>query len=549
MRRVPLGRNAGGRSPEHHGPPARRGPERSERRRLFAGYLLLVLATLVAYSPVFESEFVSYDDPDYVTGNEHVLQGVTVEGWNWAWTTRHAHNWHPLTWLSHQFDAEVFGPESALGPHVVNLVWHIATVLMLGCFLTIATGRSRAALCVAGVVALHPINVECVAWIAERKSVLAGFFWFATLAAYVWYARRKSMTRYLLAWAALVLGLLAKPMLVSLPVVLFMVDIWPPGRCSSRRSLGRLALEKLPFALPAAAIALATMWAHQSAVASDDRFSPSVRVTNAIVAYARYLRFAAWPSDLAVLYPHPLAMPPTTTLLVSSAILVSVTLTAWALRKRLPELVFGWSWYIVVLLPTIGLVQVGVASMADRYAYIPLVGVFVAVVWALSRLACSPARGRIFATLAVSAALVLGTLTHSQCLVWRDSQSLFEHALRVTKGNYIAHVHLAHFYLQRGDTALAVEHLEAARRLGWARDHETITLAVLLANQGNIRQARDLLQAVRRRHPRNASALYYLAALAWNENDVVEAKQLLSKALELDPDYTEARELLLQIDR
>jgi tetratricopeptide (TPR) repeat protein len=515
-------------------------------RRLLAAHLLLVLAVVVAYSPLWNNGFTSYDDPDYFTSNEHVLSGLSAENWNWAWTTRHAANWHPLTWFSHQLDAELFGRDSARGPHAVNLFWHIATVLMLARFLTLASGRAWASLVVAGLVALHPLNVEAVAWIAQRKSVLSSFLCFASLTAWLSYARRGSWTGYFLAWVASCLALLAKPMVVTLPFVLLLLDLWPLRRWS-RKNLGRLLAEKIPFVLPVLALAAATLWAQQSAMSNDVRLAVPVRLANSIVAYVGYLRAAVWPTDLAVFYPHPLKLPPALTLITSSAVLLAITLlVAWR-RKRQPQLAFGWVWYLATLVPAIGLVQVGTASMADRYAYIPLVGIFVAVVWSLDAWATRSIRVRVLATTAVAIAVLLSSLTFRQSLVWRDSFRLFEHAMQVTEGNYVAHMHLGAAYQAQGDFVRAAEHYDAARQMGWKHPKTMNSLATIWSNQGRKREAKALLRGTLRAFPRSAETHYELARIELAEGNRDEARRLLVRTLELAPKHAAARELLRQI--
>jgi tetratricopeptide (TPR) repeat protein len=350
--------------------------------------------------------FTNYDDTDYVTTNQEVRAGLSAAGLRWAFTSFHAANWHPLTWLSLQLDATLFGPEAAWGYHLTNLLLHAANVLLLFLTLRRMTGAVWRGAAVAALFAVHPAHVESVAWIAERKDVLSGFFWMLTLLVYAWYAERPGWRRYLVVLAAFALGLMAKPMVVTLPCVLLLLDYWPLRRLAGLRPAAKLVLEKLPlFALTATACVV-TMAAQKDAMSSLERLPLSERLMNTAAAYAAYLGELFWPTKLAVLYPHPhggLTQAEAGRAVVVLAAVTALALLAW---RSYPYLIVGWLWFLGTLVPVIGLVQVGAQSMADRYTYLPYVGLFLALVWGAADLAARrplPVRSAL-----VPAALLLG---------------------------------------------------------------------------------------------------------------------------------------------
>ncbi len=330
--------------------------------------------------------FTNYDDNDYVTANRRVKAGLSWSDTRWAFTTTHAANWHPLTWLSLQLDATLYGPESAWGYHLTNLLLHGADVLLLFLALRHMTGAVWRSAAVAALFAVHPAHVESVAWVAERKDVLSAFFWMLTMLAYAWYAERPGWRRYLPVVASFALGLMAKPMVVTLPCVLLLLDYWPLRRVADLRSAAKRVAEKLPlFALTAAACVV-TMVAQQGAMSSLERLPFEQRLANTVVAYAAYLGELVWPAKLALLYPHPHEALPLADAARAGVILLVITgLVILARRRR--YLTVGWLWYLGTLVPVIGLVQVGAQSMADRYTYLPYIGLFIAIVWAAADLA------------------------------------------------------------------------------------------------------------------------------------------------------------------
>ena len=414
------------------------------RPRLIA--LLLALATLLVYLPVTRSGFLQYDDDDYVTSNYVVQNGLSFAGIQWAFTTVHASNWHPLTWLSHMTDCELFG----LNPtahHFVNVLFHAANAALLFGLLLRLTNALWPAAFAAALFAWHPLHVESVAWIAERKDVLSTFFALLALLSYTRYAQKNCRRSFWVALIYFALGLMAKPMLVTLPFVLLLLDYWPLRRIPVFKTPAarRLLLEKWPFFLLAILSCLVTFLAQRStAVASLELVPLGFRLENLPVAYVVYLSKIFWPANLAVIYPLPtnFQLPPMTVAL-ALAVLIFISAAVWLGRQRAPYLPVGWLWFLGTLVPVIGLVQVGAQALADRYTYLPAIGLFIMAAFGARDLA-----GRLPLPKMVvggSAALILAAcvaVTENQLRYWRDGESLFRHALAVTRDNYIAHINL-----------------------------------------------------------------------------------------------------------
>ncbi len=463
-------------------------PGESESRRpplRFVLALLLSAATLVVFARVIGFEFVNYDDPLYVTANPRVQGGLSPESVRWAFTTFAAANWHPLTWISLMLDATIGGA----GPrvfHLTNLILHLANTLLLFFLLDRWTSRPRRSAVVAALFAIHPLHVESVAWIAERKDVLSTLFLLLTLVAYAAFVERPGLVRYLAVVLLFALGLLAKPMLVTLPVLLLLLDAWPLRR---KAPWQRLVLEKTPLVAMSIITGVVTIVAqrHAETVGSLAGYPLGVRIANAIVTTATYLGKAIWPTRLAVFYPHP--GPALAASSVAASVVVLATLTFWTIRdrRRRPYLLFGWAWYLVTLAPVVGIVQVGWQARADRYTYIPLIGIFLAVVWAISEnFADRPA---LLTAMAPAMLVVLGIGAFVQAGYWRDSETLFRRALAVTDNNAVAHSNLGTALLRRGLLAEAQEHFAVAVRINpyFAEAHSN--LGVALGRQGRIDEA------------------------------------------------------------
>lgn len=439
----------------------------SAEKRMPIVCLLLAVVTLALYNPVNRHPFVNYDDDRYVTENPHVRQGLTGDTISWALTSTEQANWHPLTWISHALDVSLFRLNPA-GHHFTSVVIHIANAIFLFLLLIWGTNRLGPSLFVAALFALHPINVESVAWISERKNVLCTFFFFLTLWAYGWYVKKPNWKRYLLVAASFAAGLSAKPMVVTLPFVLLLLDYWPLERTQrinerEAESGTRLVVEKIPLLVLSAFSAILTMHAQQAggAVRSTQQFSVGVRLANAINAYATYLSNMIWPTRLAPLYPHPGDSLATWRVAVAASALLAITAAVWKLRTR-RYLLVGWFFFLGTLVPVIGLVQVGEAAMADRYAYIPLTGIFVMIAFGVADLAQSK-NHKLVPVLAASAALIAFSFaTHQQIQYWQSSEELWTHTLAVTENNFVAEDNLGGALVLEGKGEEAHAHFEAA---------------------------------------------------------------------------------------
>jgi Tfp pilus assembly protein PilF len=494
----------------------------------------LAITTCAVYWGVSRNDFVYYDDDAYVTENYWVRQGLSWEGVKWAFTSFDASNWHPLTWLSHMLDIETFGMKPA-GHHLVNVGFHVANVLLLLGLLCYATGRFWASVFVAGLFALHPLHVESVAWVAERKDVLSAFFWLATIWAYAWYIRRPRAGRYATVLACLALGLMSKPMLVTLPIVLLIMDYWPLERIGTKgASIGRLLAEKVPMFAMAAGSAAVTMMAQRSAIGEVGRIGIGSRLMNAIVSYCVYLRQAIWPAKLAAFYPYPerpLYAEAATGLLALAAISAAVV---WAGRRH-RYLVTGWLWYVVTLIPVIGIIQVGDQAHADRYTYIPLIGVFVIIAWGAGDIV--KARPSLQKAVAVVAAVVLVAAGAAACKTvsyWKDDIALFGRAVAVTEGSYTMKAKLgdALFAAKRYDEALV--QLEGSLRIKPdARTHAM--MGAVYHDKGQLAQAMECYQRALAMDPGIMSALINAAQLVSQLGRYEEAEQYVRRAVAADP--------------
>jgi Tfp pilus assembly protein PilF len=449
--------------------------------------VLLVAIALVAFAPVFSYGLVDYDDIAYITDNSNVRAGLTLSGIRWAFTTGYMANWHPLTWLSHMVDVQLFG-ENAGAYHAVNLLLHVLNTLLLFAVLRRTTGSLERSALVAALFAVHPMHVESVAWVAERKDVLSTFFWLLTTWAYVaWVARPRRRT-YALVVAAFALGLLAKPMLVTLPCVLLLLDAWPLRR-PLRPALLR---EKLPlFAMALASSAITVVAQRQGGAVMRLELVPlSVRAANAIVAYAQYLRKLVWPVDLAAMYPMSRDLPDPLILAGSAALLVAVTALALGVVRRHPYVLVGWLWFLGTLVPVIGIVQVGVQAMADRYSYVPFIGLFVSIVWGVAEMTSRVSAARTPLRVAVAVVLAACTaLSLRQVRYWRSSEVLWTRAMDVTPNNYFAQANLAYVLWKQGRSAEAIPLFRESIRIrpDFAEVHNN--LGVALAQRGELREA------------------------------------------------------------
>ncbi len=461
----------------------------SREKNIVIYCLLLAAATLVFYNPVVRNQFVDFDDLSYILKNSHVLGGLTWTTVKWSFTTFREGNWHPLTWLSHALDCQVFHL-NPIGHHYTNLLLHTSNAILLFLLLQRATGRTWPSLLVAALFALYPTNVESVAWAAERKNVLSMLFFLLALHAYDSYANNRygrtgRRVFYVLVAICFVLGLLAKPQIVTLPFVLLLWDYWPLQRVSIRMrmhapaaaegvpsdpnqlSFRSLLWEKWPLFLLAAADSVVTVIAQRAgaAVRTLSEVSIPARLQLVIVSYVRYIGKALWPSPLVPLYPRPVGSLPAWQVVGAAALLLLLTALVWRWRDR-RYLLVGWCWFLGTLVPMIGIITVGEQAMADRYSYLPFIGLFIAAVWTLSELSAQRQIGRAWlAGSAVAVLLVLGSLTYRQLGYWHDSETLWRYTLSVTEGNYTAHSNLALALAKQGRPDEAIVHFHAGKAL------------------------------------------------------------------------------------
>jgi len=511
--------------------PPVRSPERSASHPPGVAAAVAVAAFLL-YLPALGHEFLNYDDDLYLTRNPHLRLGLSRAGLAWAFTTSHGANWFPLTWISWLLDYQIWGLD-ARGFHLTNILLHAASTALLYGVLARLTGAVGRSAFVAGVFALHPVHVESVAWAAVRKDVLSGLFWMLALWAYVRYAERPSWRRYLPVAAFLALGLMAKPMLVTLPFVLLLLDYWPLRR--------RALVEKLPlFALSAASsVVTYRVQSAAGAVQGGDVYPLPVRLLNALLSYVAYLRQAFWPSDLAVFYPHRGADLPRAAALGAGLLLAVVTAVAFGRRRSRPYLLVGWLWFLGTLVPVIGLAQVGTQAHADRYLYLPLIGLSIAVAWTgRDVLAARWPRAPLAFGAAALAALALVSVR--QVAYWRDSAALFTRALEVTRENAVAHLNLGLALADRREYAEARRHLEEAIRIHPASGAAHGVLAEVLAREGRREEAVERFRTALRLDPTLSRVHNGLGRALLEGGEVEEAAAHFREALRLDPAYAEA---------
>jgi len=509
--------------------------------RVAAIAVVLAASVVGVLRPVLDNGFVLYDDPGYLTQNPGVARGLTRAGLRWALTTDHDGNWQPLTWISHMADVTLFGLEPR-GHHLTSLLLHAANTGLLFLVLSRLTGAVWTAALGAALFGLHPLHVEPAAWAAERKELLAFFFGLLTLAAYRRYAVRPGPLRLAPVVGAFALGLMAKPVLVTLPFLLLLLDYWPLGRVAARaarpRDLRCLAAEKIPlFLLSAASSAVTYRVQHRGGATAMMGLPFAVRAGNALVAYGRYLGKTFWPQDLAVFYPHE-GVPPAAA--VAAALVLIVTGAAVALwqRETRPWLLTGWFWFLGTLVPMLGLVQVGYQSMADRYAYLPLVGLFLIPAWGLRDLVSRRPRLRwpaVAAALLVLAAL--SSQSRRQSTVWKDTKTLFGHALAVIDDNWLAHQNYGALLLQERELEGAMRHLQEAVRLKPDHADTWYNIGRVYLIRGEWPAAAAAFRQASGLSPGDPDALVDLGNALFNLDRFDEAAAAYERALRLQPDF------------
>jgi tetratricopeptide (TPR) repeat protein len=505
----------------------------------------LVAINLFVYAQVWNYSFVNFDDPDYVFQNPYITAGLTAQGVVWALTTQLQANWHPLTWLSHMLDAQIYGLNPG-GHHITSVLFHILnSILLFWVFYRASKAVARSAF-VAAVFAVHPLHVESVAWVSERKDVLSTFFALLTIWAYMEYVRKRSSRHYCVVVLCLAFGLMTKPMLVTLPFVLLLLDFWP----LRRRLVPQLLYEKIPLFLLAAASSVVTFVVQQQghSVSARDALPLGFRVANAILSYFAYVGKALWPSGLACFYPYPYLFPSTPLLATAVVALMLSVVLAFRVAKKYPYVPVGWFWFLGTLVPVIGFVQVGSQSMADRYAYLPLVGLSLIVSWGVPDLLSGvPRRKSLLLAASALAVALLAIDAHMQVKYWKDSVALWSRALDVTSNNYMAHYALGSELGARGNHQEAIAHLQEALRINPEYTPGYNSLGIQLAESGKLNEATVQFSEVIRRDPGDASAHNNLGNILVAEGKLAEAAQEYEAALRLSPDYLDARSNLASL--
>jgi tetratricopeptide (TPR) repeat protein len=515
-------------------------------------YLILMILILIVYSQVIHYDYISLDDTTYVTANRHVKSGINPEGFLWSFRTTACGNWHPLTWLSHMADVESHGLHAGRH-HLTNVLFHIVNTLLLFFLLRSMTGALWRSVFVAALFALHPLHVESVAWISERKDVLSTFFGLLTLIGYMRFTLQRSRSGYMLALLFFVMGLMAKPMLVTLPFVLLLLDYWPLGRIKFRStfrlessdphfSVLSLLSEKIPFFLFAAASCMVTYFAQQSggAVRTSDILPLGLRISNAVISYGVYMGKMFWPAQLAVFYPYPDSYA-VWKIVAAAALLVGIFILVISQIRRRPYLAVGWLWYFGTLVPVIGLVQVGNQALADRYTYIPLIGLFILIAWGTDDFFGRWRVNRIFAMAAAAVLiLVLSAVSHIQVGHWANNITLFSHAVKVTRNNYLAHLSLGKALHDAGREEQAQQHYADALQINSNSTHAHVNIGSGLLAQGKIGRAMDHFNKALQLNPDFAEAHNNLGLALVRMGEIENSIHHFRRALKINPEFANA---------
>jgi tetratricopeptide (TPR) repeat protein len=515
-----------------------------------------VAVTWAVFGQTLAHDFVNFDDHIYVYENPLVIKGLSTEGIIGAFTHTHARNWHPLTTLSHMLDCQLYGLKAG-GHHVTNVILHTIAVLLLFLVLKQMTGALWQSAFVAALFAIHPLHVESVTWVAERKDVLSAVFFMLTLAAYARYARAPSPTQYLLVAFLFAFGLMSKPMLVTLPFVLLLLDYWPLGRIEDHKpevgsQLRRLVTEKIPLFALSAVSCIATLFVQRHGRSAIDQLPFLWRLNNTFVSYVTYIWQMLWPARLAVFYPHPNNRLSLVEVILAIALLVGITLVVIYLRRTKAYLVTGWFWYFGMLVPVIGLVQVGEQAHADRYAYLPQIGLYIMITWTVGDLLLesTPRARRALVSVAVAIAIAsLGVRAFVQALYWKNSETLWNHTLAVTGENDVAHNNLGFLFLRRGELDKAISHFQTALNIRSrnTETHYSLGAALIQSNLGNAfarkqlwDEAIDHLQEAVRLRPDYVDAYFNLGSVLFQQGRSDQAIAQWQKALAMQPRDAEA---------
>jgi Flp pilus assembly protein TadD len=534
-------------------------PRKSNRGVTGAVCIFLGFIIWIAFGQALKHEFVDYDDPYYVYNNPNITNGLTLSGIQWAFTHVHANNWHPLTSISHMMDCQLYGLQP-WGHHLTNILLHAAAAILLFLALRQLTGSLWPSAFVAAIFAVHPLRVESVAWISERKDVLSGVFFMLTLWAYARYARteQRSVGRYLIVLLFFALGLLCKPTLVTLPFVLLLLDYWPLGRWQksevrSRKSVvggqssvvsnqwsavRSLVIEKIPLFVLSAASCAVTILAQKHVLAEMRELPFAERVGNAVVSYVAYLGQIIYPARLTVWYPYEHGNLHASQVIPAFLLLLIISVIFFLWRRNYPFLLMGWLWFLGMLVPMIGIIQVGEQPRADRYTYLPLIGLYVLATWGASELFAKWRRGR--EILVITALLIITALvTRSYCQTpyWRNTEVLWEHAIDSTSNNYVAHYHLANVLMKKGRLDDAIAQFQKVIQIQPSYAQAQNNLGIALADEGNFSEAMTAYQAALQARPDFVEAYNNLGILLATTGKPDEALNQFEEALRIDPNY------------
>jgi tetratricopeptide (TPR) repeat protein len=507
--------------------------------------LVLISAIIAVYYKVCTYDYINYDDLTYVFDNPNIQSGISLNTIKWMFTTNVGCNWHPLTWLSFMLDWQLFG-SNAGGRHFTNLIFHIANTLLLFLVFKRMTSAIWQSAFVAALFALHPLHVESVAWVAERKDVLSTFFWLLTMSAYLRYVKRPGVGRYLLTLLVFVLGLMAKPMLVTLPFVLLLLDYWPLERIKhfNRQVIYHLIWEKIPFIVLSVIFSIITFFTQQSreAIVSVAEINLKIRLLNALISYVKYIEKMFWPSGLTFFYPHPYENISFIYAALSAVFLLVVTIFVIRTGRNHRYLVTGWFWYLGTLIPVIGLVQVGVHAWADRYSYITLTGLFIIIAWGIPEL-LEKWNYRKFAVWGTSLAVlfILAECAYFQQGYWKNSFTISQHALAVTKNNYMAQCLMADALFKQGNNEEAIRYYSEAIKLRPRYAYALNGLGNAFYKEERIDESIDYYKRAVEADPCQAKVYSNLAAALENKGRFDEAILLHKKALQISPDIVELR--------
>ena len=514
--------------------------------------LFLVISILCVYWPVRHYSFVNYDDRQYVTGNYHVQAGLTLENIRWSFTATRASNWHPMTWLSHMLDCWMYGMNPG-HHHMTNVLLHVLNTLLLFIIFKRISGSRWKSAFVAALFALHPLHVESVAWVAERKDVLSTFFWMLALLSYASYVENPKLGRYLLLILFYILGLMAKPMIVTFPCVLLLLDYWPLKRFRLRPTVVEnpakqkpfyfgLIWEKIPLFILSFASSIVTYLVQKNsgAVSSLVSIPFHVRIANALISYVGYIGKMLWPHNLAVLYPYPSSIA-FWKIIGAGVFLIMVSVFVFRVLKSKPYLAVGWLWYLGTLVPVIGIVQVGSQALADRYTYVPLIGIFIMIAWGISDLA-SKRRYRKFGLFTVAASILslLIITSRMQVSYWSDSVTLFEHTIHVTGENSIAQLDLGEALAEKGHVEKAAIHYKDALKISPDLAGAHFNIGVYFREKGKLDEAVNHFSKVLQSKPGSADALYELGDTLERKGNVSGAVEHYLEAIKLRPGYAKA---------